>query len=264
MSYIIDYYYASNIGKCRHNNQDNFFCNGDFLGYDNSGTDEIRHGRADPKHFPIFSVFDGMGGEERGEIAAYIASESLSTFEFGKNSRQSYTDYCRMTNSLICKYTREHGLFSMGTTMAALRFTKNRIVLCNIGDSKIFHFYDLQLQQISVDHVGIPVFGRKPPLSQNLGIPENELILSPYISIGRYHAGDTYLICSDGLTDMLSNREISNILSEDTDQTAAKRLLEGALAAGGKDNITFILIYIKKRNLFKRKERKKTCQQNNS
>ena len=67
----------------------------------------------------------------------------------------------------------------MGTTAAILVFGKREIGLCNIGDSKIFRFAQNRLEQISVDHYAVGVYGRKPPLSQNLGIPEKELLIDP-------------------------------------------------------------------------------------
>ena len=140
----------------------------------------------------------------------------------------------------------------MGTTAAFLKFSSRKIYLCNVGDSKIFQLTDGTLQQISHDHVAASVFGKKPPLLQNLGIPESELIISPYVAAGEYHSGDTYLLCSDGLTDMLTMPEIEKLLREKTGASAAEQLLEQALERGGKDNITLILIHIEKnkRKLF--------------
>lgn len=246
MSYVIKYYYTSHIGKCRKINQDNLYCNGNYLNYDNSGTDGIIEGVLSPSSQAVFAVFDGMGGEECGEMAAYLAAKELSDFQFEKDVKQDFSNFCKKANTRICNYTDEHKLTSMGTTAAILKFAKDHIGLCNVGDSRIFQFSEGKLQQISYDHVGISAFGRKPPLSQNLGIPESELILSPYVATGEYHNGDIYLICSDGLTDMLPVPNIEKILGEDKGLIAAEQLLEQALNNGGKDNITFILIRIEK------------------
>ena len=252
MSYLIKYYCTSHIGKCRKTNQDNFCCNTKYLNYDNSGTNGIVEGVMVPSPQTVFAVFDGMGGEECGEMAAYLAAKELSEFHFEKKLNQDFVVFCKSANTKICNYTKEHSLASMGTTAAILLFSQKQIGLCNIGDSKIFQFSEGALQQISYDHVGISVFGRKPPLSQNLGIPESELILSPYVANGKYYNGDIYLICSDGLTDMLSTSDIEEILKAKTGASAAKQLLQQALENGGKDNITFILLCIekKKRKIF--------------
>lgn len=96
--------------------------------------------------------------------------------------------------------------------------------------------------------MSISAFGTKPPLTQNLGIKEDELIISPYTATGEYHNHDIYLICSDGLTDMVSNEEIEYILNSSQKENSADLLLQKALENGGKDNITLILMYIRKEN----------------
>lgn len=245
MAHVIDYYFASSIGRCRKVNQDNFFCNGQYLGHENQGTGGVLSGRAKPRNAPIFGVFDGMGGEECGEMAAYIAAKEMSGFSFENGMEQGFFDFCTQANSRICEYTQKNGISSMGTTAAILRFTEHDSCLCNIGDSKIFLFSQGVLTQISYDHVGVAVFGRKPPLSQNLGIPETEMIIEPYVAMGSYKEGDVYLICSDGVTDMLTQFQIQEILTHYPEENAAQQLLEGALRNGGRDNITLILLYVK-------------------
>lgn len=246
MAYVINYHYVSHIGKHRKENQDNLLCNGQYLDCRNVGTVQIEQGSQISSKAPIFGVFDGMGGEECGEMASYIAAKELSEFVFDKNVKKGFDDFCKHANAMVCQHIAENNLVSMGTTAAILKFTKDKIYLCNIGDSKIFQLSDGSLKQISYDHVCISAFGKKPPLSQNIGIPESELIISPYIATGEYHNGDIYLICSDGLTDMLAVPDIEKILSEKKGLVAAEQLLKQALDNGGKDNITFILICIEK------------------
>ena len=148
----------------------------------------------------------------------------------------------------------------MGTTAAMLVFADKEIALCNIGDSKIFRLYDGSLEQISKDHVGVSAFGVKPPLSQNLGIPPSELVIAPYFARGAYNDGDVYLICSDGLTDMVSVEEITEVLVSKPIEEAITLLLDKALANGGKDNTTIILCKIERQSgwLFKRKRHTKS------
>ena len=137
----------------------------------------------------------------------------------------------------------------MGTTAAILKFAKDRIYLCNIGDSKIFRFSKGTLQQLSFDHVCPSESQEKPPLSQNLGIPESETVISPYIATADYQVGDLYLICSDGLTDMVTLSEIEDLFISEKEH-AAEPLLRLALENGGRDNITLILLHVKKKKLF--------------
>ena len=247
MACMIEYYYASSIGKCRKANQDNFSCRGEYMESENQGTGGVQKGTCSTKEQPVFGVFDGMGGEERGEMAAYIASKHMSEFDFGKEgAEKDFFTFCTQANRQICQYAEENQVSSMGTTAAIIRFEKKKSCLCNIGDSKIFLFSEGNLTQLSYDHVGIAAFGRKPPLTQNLGIPEDEMIIEPYVAAGEFTPGEVYLICSDGITDMLSEQQIQQILSENPGKEAAEKLLEGALVNGGRDNITFILMYVKK------------------
>lgn len=253
MAQTIRYFYTSHVGRIRRENQDNFFCNGDYLPHDNNGTDGILQGCVSSEKEPIFAIFDGMGGEECGEMASYLASKEMADFSFDKGLEKDFFDFCSKANLSICNYTKEHDIGSMGTTAAIVKFTTAACGICNIGDSKIFLLADNVMNQISVDHVGIAVFGKKPPLTQNLGIPEDEMVIDPYVAMGSYHPNDIYLICSDGVTDMVSPQRIQEILEEHHGMDAAKLLLSEALDNGGKDNTSFILLYVeKKKTLFER------------
>ena len=244
MAYIVEFFCVSHKGHLRSSNQDNFCYQKQYLECDNTGSDGVVVGRALSKDQPVFAVFDGMGGEECGEMAAYIAAKGLAEYEFKDPTPTELEKYCLTANDEICRFTEENSLTSMGTTAAILRFMPKEIQLCNIGDSKIYRYTNRMLRQISYDHVSIGVFGAKPPLTQNLGIREDELIISPYISSCEYHANDIYLICSDGLTDMVSNEDIWKILSSTEKEECAELLLRKALENGGKDNITLILLCV--------------------
>ena len=104
---------------------------------------------------------------------------------------------------------------------------------------------DTKIQQ-SEDHV-LPSFsGSKPPLLQYLGIPETEMLLEPAIFENELQQKDMYLVCSDGLTDMLTEDGILNILIKELSiRDKATELLSASLASGGRDNITFILIRLR-------------------
>jgi len=231
---------VSHIGNYREINQDNFFCGGKymdsiFLPLEFPLTGCITHENPD-----ILGVFDGMGGEEFGEVASLLASREAALVELSGEPVDELLKFCHSANAKICDYADRNGIRAMGTTAALLAFTERGITLCNIGDSRIFRFAKGELKQISVDHVGVSAYGMKPPLSQNLGIPPAEMVIDPYIARWHYNNGDMYLICSDGLTDMLTTDEITEIL-ENGFSGAAERLLEKALENGGEDNVTIIL-----------------------
>lgn len=254
MNYKIRYSCWSHVGKRRSTNQDNFICDGKYLKESNESFLFPLTGCFTPNSSALLGVFDGMGGEEHGEIASLIASQCASKVSVGENPTESLLSFCRDANEKICKYTDENDLFSMGTTAALLAFSDKEIALCNIGDSKIFRFADRELEQISVDHYSVAVYGHKPPLSQNLGIPETEMIIDPYVARGQYNDGDVYLICSDGLTDMVTADNITQILLETEFSNTVNILLKTALENGGKDNITIILCRVEreKRSVFHR------------
>lgn len=244
MNYKIHYSCICHVGKCRNMNQDNYICNGSYMDRSGKPIQYPLSGDVDISRFPIIGVFDGLGGEEHGEIASLIAAKTASKFPIESNPVLSLRKYCSVTNDSICKYADQHGMMAMGTTAAMLAFTNSGITLCNIGDSKIFRFAEGELEQISVDHYAIAAHGMKPPLSQNLGIPPTELRIDPYLAQGEYTDEDVYLLCSDGLTDMVKTAQIQKILQETDFDRAAEILLNEALKNGGEDNITIILCEI--------------------
>lgn len=259
MQYKIHYSCFSHIGNVRSINQDNFICDGHYMKNAETAIEFPLCGTKTSKEPSVFGVFDGMGGEECGEIASYIASKTASTIGIGKDATADLSQFCRKANNDICDYAALHEVSSMGTTAAMLAFTEKEVVLCNIGDSRIFRLCNGTLEQISMDHVTFAAFGVKPPLSQNLGIPPNELAIDPYLARGPYNDGDIYLICSDGLTDMVSVDEMTEVLVSKPIEEAITLLLDKALANGGKDNTTIILCRIERQSgwFFKRKHHAK-------
>lgn len=242
MDYKVLYSCVSHAGRCRRMNQDNFICDGRYM--DGVTADFPIDGCLENGRPAVLGVFDGMGGEERGEMAALLAAQEASGITWQNRPSEDLRMYCRKANARICRFADQNGIQAMGTTAALLAFSQKGITLCNIGDSRIFRFTDSGLEQLSVDHVAAAAYGCKPPLSQNLGIPPTEMLIDPYLADLPYEEGDVYLICSDGLTDMLSPDEITEILKNADFDEAAGRLLEGALENGGRDNITAILCKI--------------------
>lgn len=248
MNWEIQYTCFSHIGKIRRNNEDNFICLSRYMDYDNHGTDQPVAGSFLSDQPRLVGVFDGMGGEELGEMASFLAAETAAMFSFEGNPEEALMDFCRFANERICQYADANNVVSMGTTAAVLLFRSDGVRLCNVGDSRIYLYSRKKLTQISVDHV-VPMAGRrKPPLSQNLGIPEDELVIEPYIAFRRYRAGDTFLICSDGLTDMVPEEEIAEILKSSSHRKAARQLRDRALENGGRDNVTVLVCRTEKKH----------------
>ena len=261
MAYQIEYAYTCHIGKIRNNNEDNFWCCGDSLEAQNQGMSHIRSGYMKQSEYPLLAGFDGMGGESCGEMAAFLAAEACGEhFKTAKDGirndpEEFLNEICESMNQAICDYGRTNKINSMGTTAALLAFAEDAVYSCNLGDSRIYKSDREKFYQISQDHVlGRSLFG-KAPLTQYLGMEEENLQLEPSISRQEIKIGDRFLLCSDGITDMLSDGEIADILSRDIPVAKTVEILvDRALKKGGRDNITVVLCEIMEqpRNMFRR------------
>ena len=125
----------------------------------NQGVDGILAGHTQHWQLPMLAVFDGMGGESCGEMAASAAVEALGGFyEENKKTLKKepvvfLTEACENMNEAVCRYSNENCIRSMGTTMALLSFSEKAIYACNLGDSRIYRHFQGKFQQISTDHV---------------------------------------------------------------------------------------------------------------
>lgn len=246
----IRYSCLSHIGRLRAMNQDNYICEHRFL----DPADPVEccrlSGELRSRDLPLFGIFDGMGGEEAGEQAAFLAAKAAAAYTPGPHPVAELLALCRQANADICAYMDSHDIRAMGSTAAMLLFRKKSVVLCNIGDSKVFSFLNGELRQLSVDHVCESPQGGKAPLSQSLGVPTDEFLIEPYAEEFPCRAGEQFLICSDGLTDMVSLEDICHTLQTVPPDEAAGRLLDLALEAGGRDNISILLLSLSKAGFF--------------
>ena len=248
MAYQIEYAYTCHIGKIRNNNEDNFWCCGDRLEAKNQGMSHIRSGRKKQSDLPMLAVFDGMGGESCGEMAAFLASSSCEQHyrkdrdKLCTQPEEFLNELCDEMNQTICSYGAENKINSMGTTAALIAFAEDSVYSCNLGDSRIYRSSNEKFYQLSVDHVLGRRFLGKAPLTQYLGMTEENMKLEPSITCQEVRDGDRFLLCSDGITDMLSDGEIADILSRDISvEETVEVLVDRALKKGGRDNITVIL-----------------------
>lgn len=244
MSYSIDYSYISDVGKRRSANQDNFCILGSHMDAGQIGTEKIISGSIQPAKPVLFSVFDGMGGEERGEMASYIAAKKAAETAFGGDIPNKLYSFCKNANREICGFAEENGIRSTGTTAAMLVFEDNLVHMCNIGDSKVFLLREGALTQISEDHLAPVPPGKKAPLSQSLGIPEDEMTIVPCVRSYEIQENDVFIISSDGLTDMVPQEQIAAYAAHPDTGEAAKSLVSAALANGGRDNVTVVVCRI--------------------
>lgn len=247
MGYQINYGCVSHVGRRRRMNQDNFLCVGKYARPEPTGnTQAPLSGQVSAEQNTLFAVFDGMGGEERGEMASYLAAKAAFDTVRTEDPRQVLKNVCQQASLSICNFVKQNGLGTCGTTAVMTLTNPCGISFCNIGDSKLFRLTEGHLLQLSQDDLSIAPFGEKPPLSQYLGIPPEELTICPHYGEQPYKAGDKYLLCSDGLTDMVPQEQIAQILTKQAPEPAAQLLLRQALDNGGRDNVTLIVLEVEK------------------
>lgn len=253
MTYTIHAACHSHMGNVRKNNEDNFYFDRLSLQERNMGLSAPLTLTASTEKRQILAIFDGMGGESFGETASFEAGRALHAAareldcpgdgDFSQEAAQ------RM-NLAVWESAIAHGTTRMGTTLAMATFREDHIFVCNLGDSRIFRLREGMLHQLSQDHTDEAFLRaqgirRRPRLTQYLGIDPEELRLEPYVSGFFLQPGDIYLLCSDGLTDMLSPENIARLLLDsDTPARCAQALVDAALERGGRDNVTVIVCKI--------------------
>lgn len=249
MPFTLDAACLCNMGKIRKNNEDNFFFDGRCLEEENNG---LKHPVTMTKvlHREVcVAIFDGMGGENFGESASFAAADCMQSItrklkDYFIPERKFLSRMCMKLNDAVVIKQQELCTERMGSTMVALYFSHGYVYVCNLGDSRAYRLRDGEFLQLSVDHIEKREgqSRKKAPLTQHLGISSELFLIEPYIAKGELKHGDLYLLCSDGLTDMLTNIEIDEIMSSTvTVEECTQKLVNAALERGGKDNVTVIV-----------------------
>lgn len=209
----------------------------------------------------LFAVADGMGGHAAGEVASRLAVDALeASLGDGASlpSAGEISGAVREANRRIFRDGEENpGRSGMGTTLTALAIDDDlRWRIGHVGDSRAYLYREGALRQLTTDHswVGRRVAAgeltkeeaRRHPMSSVL---ERALGTSRRVEVdveeGRARPGDVFLLCSDGLTDMLPDAELESLLGgEDDPEEAADRLVSAANRAGGEDNVTVVLVRV--------------------
>lgn len=243
---------GSFIGSGRSNNEDNFYFNKKHLSVPNKGLKYPLECSGKTNEPTVFAVFDGMGGECKGEEAACAASRVLSEEvkkldELILPGKEFMYRVCEKANAAVNELRKKYQVSSVGTTAAIMFFSDDEVVACNLGDSKIFRIRGKQMIQISEDHTDEKIMSaigvkKKPVLLQYIGVPDTEMTIEPYISKGDIKSGDIYILCSDGVTDVLSVAEIYELLSNNAVDDAIRKILGTVEKNGGSDNATVIAV----------------------
>ena len=241
---IIEYACVCSVGRRRRNNEDNFYCDGQIREDVNSLDDVLLSGEVSADTNELFAVFDGMGGEACGEVASYTAAAESRAFS---QSRMEYEEYlyelAERLNERVREETESLSLVLMGTTAAMLQISGEDVYILNAGDSRIYKLSRHELRQISEEHTVFSGGGKA--ITKFLGLPVGHS-LHPYIAMGKYKPGDVFLLCSDGVTDMLTDDEIRDIIDSKKElKTLTRELADAALEKGGIDNTTAILLRLR-------------------
>jgi serine/threonine protein phosphatase PrpC len=204
---------------------------------------------------PFFAVADGMGGAKAGEVASGLA---VKVFDEEQESHEpaeaQLSRILREANRRIFELsTDDESRRGMGTTLTAAKVHDSDVSLAHVGDSRAYRLREGDLEQITNDHSLVAELERSGQISPEaaehhpqrsiitraLG-PEPDVEVDTYTVPGR--PGDVFLLCSDGLTSMVSDEEVASILrGADSLATAADELVRAANQSGGKDNITVVL-----------------------
>ncbi len=227
-------------------------------------TDTGRHRKGNEDRWfvraPLFAVADGMGGAPAGEVASQIAIDVLET---GLPDGQAPAEE-RLASLVVEANSRIHDSSrtdaeraGMGTTMTTAWLGEEELAIAHVGDSRLYCFRDGELERLTRDHSLVEDLvrdGRITPeeaedhpqrsiVTRALGAEEH--VLADHFT-WRAKPGDVYLICSDGLTDMVKPESVVGTIldGQPSLRDAGRALVEAANAAGGRDNITVVLFRI--------------------
>lgn len=239
--YVIRYAGCCLTGLVRAGNEDNYCCAGTYPPMVH-GDIPLFEGTVSPGRKAAFAVFDGMGGEQYGEAASFLAAKE---FADTSGSEPDEAALCRQMNRRILEFADRNHAGGCGTTAVTLSFGEEAVHGFNLGDSRCYRYSGRTLTALSTDHAVASPVTRRSRLTQCLGIPEEEFLLEPKLYRADYLPGDLYLLCSDGLTGPVSPVKIESVLSGSgslRDKLNALRSL--AFQRGAEDNITMILFEI--------------------
>jgi serine/threonine protein phosphatase PrpC len=204
---------------------------------------------------PLFVVADGMGGAQAGEVASQLAVEEFQEpLPDEGSAEERLIDRIRAANRRIYDLSRtEHEHAGMGTTLTAVYLDDDRLAVAHVGDSRAYIFRDGELGGLTQDHSLVAELVRQGKLTEEQAAehPQRSIItralgIEGDVEVDTWsysmRAGDVVLLCSDGLTSMIGERQIVQILrGEMSLHRVADQLIGAANDAGGRDNITVIL-----------------------
>ena len=229
---VVEHAQLSDVGRQREGNEDSMF--------------------VDP---PLFVVADGMGGAQAGEVASGLAVETVSEKSPADgNVEEDLVEAISEANRRIHEKAQDdRELAGMGTTLTAAFVHDGKVTLGHVGDSRAYRFRDGELVQLTDDHSLVAELERHGKLTaaEARVHPQRSMILralgiGPDVEVDTYcfigEPGDVFLLCSDGLSGLVHDAVIAEVLDGcETLDAAADKLIELANLSGGPDNITTVL-----------------------
>ena len=205
----------------------------------------------------LLAIADGMGGHAAGEVASAVAIATLAPLDTdttGVDMLQALADAIAEANAELKQITEtDPATEGMGTTLTALLWSGDEVALCHIGDSRGYLLRDGLFHQITHDHTLVQSLvdeGRLTPEAA-ASHPQRSLVMralqssvpaEPDLAMLKAKVGDRFLLCSDGLSDVVSDETVHKTLTQLTDlDEAVSQLIDLAIRSGGPDNITCVL-----------------------
>jgi len=234
-----------------------------FLSAARSAVGLIRNGNEDGAltHPHLIAVADGMGGHAGGEIASAIALEILARratiFTGAEMDKDSADDYFNSTideidNALKVASDDDPTLSGLGTTLTTLFIRDNQAVLLHVGDSRAYRIRGASIEQLSVDHTVMQELLSAGTITQadiaehpQRSMLTQALMGSQTLSIGLHlfdvKGGDRFILCSDGLSGVLTDKEIKTLVKSQSPKDAVTALVDATYINGAPDNVTIIV-----------------------
>ena len=240
--FITELYGSTDVGLVRDHNEDFYFI----------------HESNVQKDYSLLIVADGMGGHEAGEVASELSVtcfvEEFDKLELKKvsNIEKHLSDSLKNANSQVFDKSKETETLGMGTTFTSVLFYDNRLFFAHVGDSRAYLLRKNKMIQITQDHSWVAeqvALGIIKP-EDAINHPRNNIITRAIglnssvevdVSSMKVYKGDILLLCSDGLSGLVSDKSIEEIISINDFQKIPDKLIEIANQNGGTDNITVLV-----------------------
>lgn len=214
-------------------------------------------------HIPLMMVCDGIGGHNAGEIASSMALMSIGQSWEKTNIENMEEAYQwivhkieEANNDILTRSTQYEDLYGMGTTLVAACVIGNQLMIANVGDSRAYVLRNFQLKQLTEDQSLVNALLKSGEITPeeaenhpNKNIVTQSLGVTSAVEIDFVRMTvkdeDILLLCSDGLSDMLSLEEIRNVLNHYSDlEQQVEKAVQAANESGGRDNITVAIAKI--------------------